>query len=82
MKIMAHIGLQRIPGPAGERFAARAGHGSMRGEADSLMRDKRHHGTVGDAFFVAAGAAHRFEKTSEDFVTGVVFYGPEGGETE
>jgi mannose-6-phosphate isomerase-like protein (cupin superfamily) len=35
---------------------------------------------VGDAFFVAAGVAHRFEGFSDDFVTWVVFYGPEGGE--
>jgi mannose-6-phosphate isomerase-like protein (cupin superfamily) len=35
---------------------------------------------AGDAFFVAAGVAHRFESFSDDFVTWVVFYGPEGGE--
>ena len=35
---------------------------------------------VGNAFFVAAGVAHRFENFSDDFVTWVVFYGPEGGE--
>jgi mannose-6-phosphate isomerase-like protein (cupin superfamily) len=35
---------------------------------------------AGDAFFVAAGVEHRFENFSEDFVTWVVFYGPEGGE--
>lgn len=34
----------------------------------------------GDAFFVAAGVDHRFENFSDDFVTWVVFYGPEGGE--
>jgi mannose-6-phosphate isomerase-like protein (cupin superfamily) len=36
--------------------------------------------TAGDAFFVAAGVEHRFEKFSHDFVTWVVFYGPHGGE--
>ena len=35
---------------------------------------------AGDAFFVAAGVEHRFESFSEDFVTWVVFCGPEGGE--
>ena len=34
----------------------------------------------GDAFFVPAGAEHRFEDFSSDFETWVVFYGPEGGE--
>ena len=36
--------------------------------------------TAGDAFFVATGVAHRFENFSNDFVTWVVFYGPQGGE--
>ncbi len=35
---------------------------------------------AGDAFFVAAGIEHRFESFSDDFVTWVVFCGPEGGE--
>lgn len=34
----------------------------------------------GDVLFVPAGAAHRFEDFSQDFVTWVVFYGPQGGE--
>lgn len=33
-----------------------------------------------DLLFVRAGAAHRFENFSEDFVTWVVFWGPPGGE--
>ena len=37
---------------------------------------------VGDVFFVPAGAPHRFEHFSTDFVTWVVFYGPPGGEHE
>jgi hypothetical protein len=28
-----------------------------------------------------AGAVHRFENFSNDFVTWVVFYGPQGGES-
>lgn len=34
----------------------------------------------GDLLFAAAGEAHRFENCSDDFVTWVLFYGPEGGE--
>lgn len=34
----------------------------------------------GDALFVPAGAAHRFEAASSDFGCWAVFYGPEGGE--
>jgi mannose-6-phosphate isomerase-like protein (cupin superfamily) len=36
--------------------------------------------SAGDALFVRAGVAHRFEDFSEDFATWVMFYGPEGGE--
>lgn len=35
---------------------------------------------TGDVLFVPAGAPHRFEDFSDDFVTWVVFYGPNGGE--
>jgi mannose-6-phosphate isomerase-like protein (cupin superfamily) len=34
----------------------------------------------GDVLFVPARETHRFENFSDDFVTWVVFYGPEGGE--
>lgn len=34
----------------------------------------------GDALFAAAGEAHRFEDFTEDLLTWVIFYGPEGGE--
>lgn len=34
----------------------------------------------GDILFVPAGMVHRFENFSEDFVTWVIFFGPEGGE--
>lgn len=36
----------------------------------------------GDALFVPAGIAHRFEDFSDDFATWVVFYGAQGGESE
>jgi mannose-6-phosphate isomerase-like protein (cupin superfamily) len=34
----------------------------------------------GDFLFVPAGVEHRFERFSDDFLTWVLFYGPEGGE--
>ena len=34
----------------------------------------------GEALFAPAGVEHRFEDFSDDFVTWVFFYGPEGGE--
>ena len=34
----------------------------------------------GDAIFVEAGAAHRFEFFSDDFAAWVIFWGPKGGE--
>ena len=35
----------------------------------------------GELLFVPAGVVHRFEEFSEDFATWVIFYGPEGGES-
>lgn len=35
-----------------------------------------------DVLFVPAGAQHRFENFSDDFVAWVVFYGSQGGEKE
>ena len=35
---------------------------------------------AGDVLFVPAGMPHRFERFSDDFVTWVIFYGPDGGE--
>jgi mannose-6-phosphate isomerase-like protein (cupin superfamily) len=35
---------------------------------------------AGDLLFVPAGRPHRFIDFSNDFVTWVLFYGPEGGE--
>jgi mannose-6-phosphate isomerase-like protein (cupin superfamily) len=36
----------------------------------------------GSFLFVAAGQVHRFEDFSSDFVVWVIFYGPEGGESD
>ena len=35
---------------------------------------------AGDFLFVPAGKEHRFNNFSNDFITWVLFYGPEGGE--
>ncbi|OKH86503.1 cupin domain-containing protein [Thalassospira sp. TSL5-1] len=36
---------------------------------------------AGDVLFVPAGMDHRFEAFTDDFVTWVIFWGPDGGET-
>ncbi len=38
--------------------------------------------TKGDFLFVPAGVEHRFINFSEDFSTWVIFYGPQGGESD
>lgn len=50
------------------------------GTAQFVRAGKSESVQAGDALFVAAGIAHRFESFSEDFATWVVFYGPQGGE--
>jgi len=35
----------------------------------------------GEVLFAAAGVEHRFEDFTDDFITWVFFYGPDGGET-
>jgi mannose-6-phosphate isomerase-like protein (cupin superfamily) len=57
-----------------ELYVVVSGHGWYRHEG-ALMRF-----TAGDLLFAAAGEVHRFEDFSADFLTWVVFYGPEGGE--
>ncbi len=36
---------------------------------------------AGDVLFVPAGMDHRFEDFTDDFVTWVIFWGPDGGES-
>lgn len=50
------------------------------GSGTFVLDGKRHAFAPGTAFFVRAGANHRFEDFTPDFVTWVVFWGPEGGE--
>ncbi|WP_332778181.1 cupin domain-containing protein [Polaromonas sp.] len=51
-----------------------------RGTGQLVINGQRLDCAAGDTLFVAAGVAHRFEQFSDDFVTWVVFYGPQGGE--
>ena len=50
------------------------------GTADFEVDGKKGPVKVGDVLFVAARVPHHFEAMSADFVTWVVFWGPEGGE--
>lgn len=52
------------------------------GSGEISIGGERHAFKAGDAFFVAAGVEHRFERFSEGFSTWVVFWGPPGGEPE
>ena len=51
------------------------------GNSEMIIEGRRTTCQIGDAVFVPANALHRFENFSDDFVTWVVFWGPEGGET-
>ena len=62
------------PHPQDELYFVHSGSGEV------VINGQRFSAAAGDAFFVAAGVEHRFENFSDDFVTWVVFYGPQGGE--
>ncbi|MBC7718500.1 MAG: cupin domain-containing protein [Chitinophagaceae bacterium] len=47
------------------------------GTAVLVINGQHFDAAAGDAFFVASGVAHQFEKISDNFVTWVVFYGPQ-----
>lgn len=51
-----------------------------RGSAEFVKNSERSAVKPDDLIFVEAGAVHRFEAMSEDFLTWVVFWGPPGGE--
>lgn len=42
----------------------------------------RHLFRTGDVIFVEAGLEHRFEDFTPDFATWVIFWGPDGGESD
>ena len=52
------------------------------GNGEFVCGDNRHDFGPTDILFAAAGEVHRFENFSEDLVLWVLFYGPEGGESE
>ncbi len=66
---------RQVPHDQDELYLVHAGSATLR------IGDTRFAAQAGDSFFVPAGAQHRFEDASKDFVTWVVFYGPQGGET-
>ena len=53
-----------------------------RGKGFFFDGEKRQPVEPGSFLFVPAGQAHHFENFSSDFVVWVVFYGPEGGESD
>jgi mannose-6-phosphate isomerase-like protein (cupin superfamily) len=54
----------------------------IRGSGEFLNGAARSQVAAGDFLFVPAGVEHRFEDFSDDLLLWVIFYGPEGGETE
>lgn len=53
-----------------------------RGRGWFVNDGRRHRFEPHDVLFARAGAEHRFEDFSEDFLVWVFFYGPEGGEPD
>ena len=52
-----------------------------RGKGFFFDGERGHSVEAGSFLFVPAGQTHRFEDFSSDFAVWVVFYGPEGGES-
>lgn len=52
----------------------------MRGSGRFVVDGNDQPVETGDALFVAAGVAHRFEDFTDDFEAWVIFYGANGGE--
>ena len=59
-----------------ELYIIQSGHGTFFKDGARVAFEP------GDVLFVEAGLEHRFEDFSDDFVTWVIFWGPEGGETK
>lgn len=53
-----------------------------RGRGVFFDGEQRYPVEPGSFLFVAAGQPHRFEEFSSDFAVWVLFYGPEGGESD
>ena len=67
---------EQTPHTQDEVYVVASGSGWFRNDGD------RHAFKAGDVMWVRAGAEHRFEGFTDDFGTWVVFYGPEGGESD
>ncbi len=67
---------RQTPHTRDELYVVIAGRGTFQNGATG------HPFGPGDVLFVAAGVNHRFAEFTDDFATWVIFYGPEGGETE
>jgi mannose-6-phosphate isomerase-like protein (cupin superfamily) len=52
------------------------------GSGEFVRDGQRQRFGPGAFLFAPAGVAHRFENFTDDFVTWVIFYGPEGGEAQ
>jgi mannose-6-phosphate isomerase-like protein (cupin superfamily) len=53
-----------------------------RGRGWFVNEGARHRFELHDVLFARAGAEHRFEDFSDDFLVWVFFYGPDGGEPD
>lgn len=54
----------------------------IEGRGTFVYDNARHTFEPGDFLFARAGVPHRFEDFADDLVVWVLFYGPEGGETD
>jgi mannose-6-phosphate isomerase-like protein (cupin superfamily) len=54
----------------------------MQGSGEFINGDLRHPFQTGDFLFAPAGIVHRFVNFTDDLVVWVIFYGPEGGESD
>lgn len=54
----------------------------VNGSGEFLLERERTTFSPGDVLFVPAEKEHRFENFTDNFVTWVFFYGPEGGELD
>lgn len=68
------VDLQK-PHPRDEVYIVISGSGLF------INGETRHPFQASEVLFVPAGVEHRFENFTDDFAAWVLFYGPEGGET-
>jgi mannose-6-phosphate isomerase-like protein (cupin superfamily) len=85
--VFAHGSLEvRLYSPAGEDPQTPHSRDEVyvvaSGTASLVDGSNIHAVATGSLVFIAAGQPHRFEDISPDFAVWVLFYGPEGGETD